>query len=149
MKPEIESKFATYPIEAQRQLENVRGLILAVAAENGLGTVEEGLKWGEASYLVKGGSAIRMDWKPKDPDVIKVYFHCQTILIETFKEIYPDEFEYEGKRAIDIPLGASTGDGPLPDALVRVPFIVGIKGSPMCQLCCRGEFLCGYPPDLE
>ena len=68
MKPEIESKFATYPIEAQRQLENVHRLILAVAAENGLGTVEEGLKWGEASYLVKGGSAIRMDWKPKDPD---------------------------------------------------------------------------------
>ena len=98
MKPEIKAKFATYPAEAKRQLDAIRRLILAVAEENDLGAVEETLKWGEASYLVKGGTTIRMDWKPKDPDAIKVYFHCQTRLIETFREIYPDEFEYEGKE---------------------------------------------------
>jgi|TARA_B110000211_G_C13859686_1_gene455936 hypothetical protein len=113
MKPELESKFASYPIEAQKQLENVRRLILTVAQDNGLGAVEETLKWGEASYLVNGGSTIRIDWKPKDPDVIKVYFHCQTTLVETFKEIYRDDFEYEGKRAIVIPLNAEVKEGPL------------------------------------
>lgn len=113
MKPELESKFASYPIEAQKQLENVRRLILTVAEDNGLGAVEETLKWGEASYLVNGGSTIRIDWKPKDPDVIKVYFHCQTTLVETFKEIYRDDFEYEGKRAIVIPLNAEVEEGPL------------------------------------
>ena len=113
MKPELESKFASYPIEAQKQLENVRRLILTVAQDNGLGAVEETLKWGEASYLVNGGSTIRIDWKPKDPDVIKVYFHCQTTLVETFKEIYRDNFEYEGKRAIVIPLNAEVKEGPL------------------------------------
>lgn len=113
METKIQSKFSTYPLEAQRHLEAVRGLIFLVAKENNLGLVEETLKWGEASYFVKGGSPIRMDWKPKDPDVIKVFFHCQTRLVETFREIYREEFEYEGKRAIVIPLGASIKETPL------------------------------------
>lgn len=113
MQTELQSKFSSYPLEAQRQLEAVRNLILSVAKENELGTVEETLKWGEASYLVIGGSTIRMDWKPKDPGVIKVFFHCQTTLVETFREIYPEEFAFEGKRAIVLPLNTPVGSGPL------------------------------------
>ncbi|MDZ7668328.1 MAG: DUF1801 domain-containing protein [Gammaproteobacteria bacterium] len=113
VEPEIQSKFAAYPAQAQRQLENVRRLIFSIAEENDLGPIEETLKWGEASYRVKGGSTIRIDWKPKDPDVIKVYFHCQTRLVETFREIYPDEFDFEGKRAIIVPLCAHVENGPL------------------------------------
>ncbi|MBU1311435.1 MAG: DUF1801 domain-containing protein [Gammaproteobacteria bacterium] len=116
MKPELEAKFATYPVDAREQLQRIRKLVFAVAAEEGLGEVEETLKWGEPSFLVKGGSTIRMDWKPKEPDVIKVYFHCQTSLIETFKEIYRHEFEYEGKRAIVMPLRAAE-TGPLKHCL--------------------------------
>lgn len=86
MKPEVEAKFASYPVAAQEQLKRIRSLIFSVAEEDGLGAVEETLEWGEPSFLVKGGSTIRMDWKPKDPDFIKVYFHCQTSLIEIFKE---------------------------------------------------------------
>ena len=113
MNPAVQAKFETYPISARRQLERVRQLILTIAAEDALGEVEEELKWGEASYLVKGGTAIRIDWKAKDPDAIKVFFHCQTRLIETFKEIYRSEFEYEGKRAIVIPLGMNIEQSPL------------------------------------
>lgn len=118
VKPEIQQQFSSYPLAAQKQLEEVRRLIFVVAEENALGAVEETLKWGEASYLVKGGSAIRIDWKPKDPDVIKVYFHCQTSLIETFKEIYRQEFEYEGKRAIVLPLTASVSGAPFKHCLL-------------------------------
>ncbi|GHG71524.1 hypothetical protein GCM10010919_22910 [Alishewanella longhuensis] len=71
-----------------------------------LGLVEKTLRWGEPSYLLKGGSTIRIDWKPNDPKFIKVYFHCQNSLIETFKEIYQGELAYEGRRAIVIPLDA-------------------------------------------
>jgi len=113
MNPDIQAKFDGYPNDARRQLESIRKLILKVAAENGLGNVEETLKWGEASYLVKGGTAIRIDWKMKDPNSIKIYFHCQTRLIETFKEIYRDEFEYEGKRAMVLPLNTSIERLPL------------------------------------
>lgn len=131
MKPEIEEIFSTYPDEAQRQLEAVRHLILAVAEENDLGAVEETLKWGEASYLVKGGTTIRLDWKPIDPDAIKVYFHCQTKLIETFKEIYRDEFEYEGKRAIIVPLDAAINEGPLGHCLQMALKYHSLKHRPL------------------
>jgi hypothetical protein len=113
VKPEIRNTFSTYPVEVQRQLENVRRLILSVAKENDLGDVEETLKWGEASYRVKGGSPIRIDWKPKDPGVVKVYFHCQTRLVETFRELYRDEFGYEGKRAMSILIDSPIEEGPL------------------------------------
>lgn len=131
MEPEIQTKFSSYPLEAQKQLENVRHLIFTIAEESGLGTVEETLKWNEASYIVKGGSTVRMDWKPKDPDVIKVYFHCQTILIETFKEIYPDEFEYEGKRAIVIPLSTPVESGPLSHCLQMALKYHNLKHLPL------------------
>jgi hypothetical protein len=29
-----------------------------------------------------------------------VYFHCQTDLVATFRELYPDEFRYGGNRSI-------------------------------------------------
>ncbi|SJN09909.1 hypothetical protein CZ787_02495 [Halomonas citrativorans] len=131
MKPEIEAKFSTYPLEVRKQLTDIRRLVLSVAEENNLGTVEEALKWGEPSYLVKGGSTIRMDWKQNDPDVIKVYFHCQTRLIETFKEIYRDEFEYEGKRAIVVPLNASVVSGPLSHCLQMALKYHSLKHLPL------------------
>ncbi|RUO31661.1 hypothetical protein CWE12_01295 [Aliidiomarina sedimenti] len=131
MKPEIQTKFATYPAEAQTQLDAVRLLIFAVAEENDLGAVEETLKWGEASYLVKGGTAIRIDWKPADPAAIKIYFHCQTRLIETFREIYRDEFEYEGKRAIIVPLDAAIHEGPLAHCLQMALKYHSLKHHPL------------------
>jgi len=131
MKPEIEAKFATCPVEAQKQLKNIRRLVFSVAEENGLGMVEETLKWGEPSYLVTGGSTIRMDWKANDPGVIKVYFHCQTSLIETFKEIYRDEFVYEGKRAIVIPLSASNWSRPLRHCLQMALQYHSLKHLPL------------------
>jgi len=128
--PEIESKLASYPLQAQEQLKSIRRLILSIAQENALGLVEESLKWGEPSFLVKGGSAVRMDWKSVDPDFIKVYFNCQTSLIETFKEIYPDEFKYEGKRAIVFPLGGSEV-GPLKHCLRMALMYHRLKHLPL------------------
>jgi hypothetical protein len=45
-----------------------------------------------------------MDWKPKFPNQVFVYFNCKTTLIETIKEIYGDLFVYEGNRAIVLDL---------------------------------------------
>lgn len=54
----------------------------------------------EPSYLTKSGSTIRMDWKKSDPKQYAMYFHCKTKLVDTFKEIYRDKFNFEGNRAI-------------------------------------------------
>jgi len=100
MDASLKQKFESYPDEARQSLMELRELILSVAKEYDLGPVEESLKWSELSYVVKGGSAIRIGWRSKSPDKCFVFFHCQTTLIETFKEIYGDLFSFEGKRAI-------------------------------------------------
>ncbi len=100
MKKEIEEKFKFYPDQIRRKLEKIRALVLKVAEENNLGTVEETLKWGEPSYLVKGGSTIRYDWKAKHPDQYAVYFNCRTKLVDSFRKVYGDIFHFEDNRAI-------------------------------------------------
>jgi hypothetical protein len=34
------------------------------------------------------------------PNLYAVYFHCQTDLVETFRGLYPKEFNYGGNRSI-------------------------------------------------
>jgi hypothetical protein len=47
----------------------------------------------------KSGSTIRIDQVKPDADQVAVYFHCQTNLVETFRELYP-KLTYSGNRAI-------------------------------------------------
>lgn len=100
MDASVKEKFDSYPREARPSLLGLRKLIFETGIEYDLGPIAESLKWGEPSYLAEGGSAVRIDWKPGFPDKYFLFFHCQTRLIETFKEIHGDVFEYEGKRAI-------------------------------------------------
>jgi len=62
--------------------------------------MEETLKWGEPSYLVKGGSTIRIDWKLKTPNQYAMYFKCTSALVPTFRMVYKGLFTFEGSRAI-------------------------------------------------
>lgn len=91
----------------------LRRLIFETAvAHDLLATMKESLSWGEPSYLAKGGSAVRIDWKPATPGRYAMYFHCQTSLVETFRVVHPDELSFEGNRAIvfersaAVPVGA-------------------------------------------
>jgi hypothetical protein len=95
----VEQKFSTYPEQVVVLLSEVRKQILQTAQECGL-KVEETLKWGEPSYVCKGGSTVRFDWKAKHPNQYAVYFNCRTSLVETFRELYRDEFTFEGNRAM-------------------------------------------------
>ncbi|NQZ24122.1 MAG: DUF1801 domain-containing protein [Colwellia sp.] len=96
----VKQKFDKYPEHIHLLLSNVRELILSVAEQDGILDITESLKWGEPSYSSKRGSTIRFDWKAKRPDQYCLYFNCKTSLIETFKEVYGDTFNYEGNRAI-------------------------------------------------
>lgn len=85
----------------RQKLMFLRQLIIDSALESkSAGVLEETLKWGEPSYLIKGGSTIRMDWKPSAPDQYAMYFHCKTKLLDTFKELYGNTLKFEGNRAI-------------------------------------------------
>ena len=100
--PEITEKFASYPSKMRIKLLSLRELIFDVASKTKeVGKLEEALRWGEPSYLTTeshSGSMIRIN-KSKSEGQYAMYFHCQTSLVDTFREIYP-ELTYQGNRAI-------------------------------------------------
>ncbi len=97
----VEEKFNSYPIAVKPKMKALRKLVLEAAAEiPDLGPLEETLKWGEPSYLAKKGSTLRMDWKAKAPDQYALYFKCTSKLVQTFRVVYGDSFNYEKNRAI-------------------------------------------------
>ncbi len=95
---EVEAVIATYPDAAKEKFLVLRNLVFEVAQELCVADLTECLKWGEPSYTCKGGSTLRIHWKPGSPEQIGIFFHCQTRLVETFRELYP-QGTYEGNRA--------------------------------------------------
>ncbi len=99
--PEVELVFANYPDAVRDKMFILRELVIETAKEiDDLSILEETLKWGEPSYLTKNGSTLRMDWKLKTPNQYAMYFKCTSRLVETFKMIFKNKFEFEGNRAI-------------------------------------------------
>ncbi len=102
--PRVAAIFAAYPPATRKKLLALRQLIFDVAANtDGVGELEETVKWGQPSYLTaatKSGSTIRIDGVKNSEGRCTVYFNCQTSLIETFKELYRDTLRFEGRRAI-------------------------------------------------
>jgi hypothetical protein len=93
--------FSSYPKNIRLKLMYLRKLILETASESDeVGELEETIKWGQPSYLTKGGSTVRLGWSEKQPDQYAMYFHCQTRLVDTFKELYGSILKTEGNRAI-------------------------------------------------
>jgi hypothetical protein len=105
--------FAGYPDTVRAKLMTLRAMILETAISiDGVGPLEETLKWGQPSYLTTAsgtGSTIRIDRVKSGSDSVAMYFHCQTDLVETFRELYPAQMEYGGNRSI------------LFDAAARIP----------------------------
>lgn len=96
--------FDSYPAELGERLRELRSLIFEVARETeGVGALEETLKWNQPSYLTPetgSGTTIRIDGTDSAGTGYAIYVHCQTTLIETFRELYGDRFRYEGNRAL-------------------------------------------------
>ena len=116
--PAVDAVFDAYPKPLKAKLLALRRLILDTAkATRGVGALQETLKWGQPSYLTpetKSGSTIRIDQVKSTPGQYAVYFHCQTDLVETFRELYPKEFSYGGNRSILL-----NAKGEVPEAALR------------------------------
>lgn len=112
----VEAVFAGYPHPVKSRLLALRRLIFDTAdATEGVGTLEETLKWGQPSYLTsesRSGSTIRIDQVKPEPGRYAVYFHCQTDLVETFRELYP-KLRYGGSRSILLDAGERLPEKPL------------------------------------
>lgn len=104
MSEEVSIVFEQYPDTVRSQLLSLRKTIFNVAARTeGVGQLEETLKWGQISYLTPetgSGSTIRMDDVEDDAEQVALFFHCRTSLVETFRLLYGEMFEFEGNRCM-------------------------------------------------
>ena len=99
----------SYPGGVVPSLLFVRELIFDTAAcTEGVGELEETLRWGEPSYVTvrsKSGSTIRLGPKGGDGRRYAVFFHCKTDLVSRFREMYSGKLCFEGNRAIVFNVG--------------------------------------------
>jgi Domain of unknown function (DU1801) len=104
MAPHVAAAFAAHPGAVKEKLLFLRRLIFEVAAATeGVGALEETLKWGQPSYLTtasKSGSLIRIDRRKSAEGSYAMYFHCQTTLVDTFRGMFPGSLRFEGNRSI-------------------------------------------------
>lgn len=102
--PAVKAVFEASPPPVREQLLRLRALILETAAATpGVGRIAETLKWGQPSYLTpetRSGTTIRIDAVKDAPGQVALYVHCQTSLVERFRELYPDDLTCEGNRAV-------------------------------------------------
>ena len=89
---------------------SLRQLVLETAREtDGVGQIEEALKWGQLSFLTPetaSGSTIRIDALRADPTKYAMFFHCQSGLVAEFRNRYPTQMKYVGERSIEFTVGA-------------------------------------------
>jgi hypothetical protein len=115
--PAVDAVFNTYPKAAKAKLRALRRLIFDTAKmTKGVGALQETLKWSQPSYLTtetNSGSTVRIDQVKAVPNQVAIYFHCQTDLVATFRELYP-ELNYGGNRSILL-----DAKGKLPEAELR------------------------------
>lgn len=115
---DFDAVLAAAPKAVKPALTRIRTLVHEVAADiAATGGVVETLKWGQMSFLParpRVGTTVRMGVASADPPLLALYFHCQTTLVETFREIYADAFGFEGNRALLVDLSK-----PFPDSELR------------------------------
>ena len=113
----VAAAFHAYPKAVKAKLLALRRLIFDTAkTTKGVGALQETLKWSQPSYLTtetKSGSTVRIDQIKTVPNQVAIYFHCQTDLVATFRELYP-ELNYGGNRSILL-----DAKGKLPEAELR------------------------------
>lgn len=111
----VASAIEHYPSHVSNVFKQVRQLIAEEAASVcGVEALEETLKWGEPSYLAEGGSTIRMNWMESKPERFSLYFNCNSKLVPTFRELFGQEFNFDGNRAMSFNISAE-----LPEAALR------------------------------
>ncbi len=100
----VQAAFAEIPEPLRGKLLRIRRLIFETAVRTeGVGEITETLKWGQPSYLTekpKSGSTIRLGFTKESPSRAALFCHCQTDLISSYRELYRDQFDFEGNRAL-------------------------------------------------
>ena len=96
----------SYPAAVLTHMQALRDAVYRVAAQHAdVGQVTEAIKWGEHAFLAPQASTVRLAWPSAKPTRYALHFHCQTKLVETFRELHGDQLVLEGRRAMVFELG--------------------------------------------
>jgi len=114
--PGVATVFAAYPAPLRAKLMALRTLIFETALAEGVGRIEETLKWGQPSYLTpetRSGTTIRIDRDETFGGDYALYVNCRSNLVGEWRMHYPDLI-FGGNRSVHF----STADA-LPEEQVR------------------------------
>jgi hypothetical protein len=111
---DVKALFDSYPPPVRAQLLGLRAIILAVAAEEDVGPVEETLKWGQPAYLCTSGTTIRIDLDETHGGAVALYVNCKTTLVDEWRERFSD-LMFGGTRSLHL-----SADSDLDDIRLRM-----------------------------
>lgn len=101
---DVAAAFDGYDVAIRGRLHELRALIFSVAERTpDVGPLQETLKWGEPAYLTAqtgAGSTIRISRIKSRRDSYGLFVNCRTNLIEQFRQLYHEDLEFSGNRAI-------------------------------------------------
>lgn len=114
---EVKAVFDGYSGETREALLRLRELVFDVAENtDGVGELEETLKWGQPSYLTpktKSGTTVRISYIGSEPGSYGIFVHCTTTLVPAYREMYSDVLNFDGTRGIIL----NTDEDPPEDVL--------------------------------
>ena len=99
----VRDVFKAWPAPVRSRAARVRELILETADGTGTGPLTETLKWGEPAYLneeQRVGTTVRLAHAPGSERPLRILVHCQTDLIDRYRERFGAELAFDGNRAI-------------------------------------------------
>lgn len=107
---QVAAAYDSYGEDVRLGLLEMRRLILETAEETqGVGPIEESIKWGQPAYRTVetgSGSTIRLAPAGRDSGYdYAMYFICSTNLIGQFEDLFGDTFTYDGERALLFKIG--------------------------------------------
>ena len=114
--PAVQAVFAGYRPELRRPLMRLRAMIFDAAGTAEAGELVETLKWQQPAYHParrRIGTTVRIDAMPDGSDRYAMFVHCQTTLLATFRTLYPDQFTFQGDRALVFNAGDALPQDPL------------------------------------
>jgi len=114
--PDVDTYFAILPDAPRAACLALQSLIRQTAINADI-PLTETLKWGQPSFAPpkRTGTPIRLSWSAKSPDRVEILVHCQTSLVEAWRHKFGALFDYDGTRAVHVPLGQ-----PLPEEALHI-----------------------------
>lgn len=100
----VAAAFEKAPTTIRRKLLALRTIIFEIASKTeGVGRLEETLKWDSPSYLTsetESGTTIRIDQIASQKDMYGIFVHCQSNVVNEFRQRVSTSLKFDSTRGI-------------------------------------------------